>query len=256
MLPRVIRAGRGRVVAVVGGDHEQVVLAPGRQISGNRRSKRSRLSRYPWTSFRCPSSLSKSTRLAKIEPVGLFAHRRHDGVDAGIVRRRGHLARDATPSEQVRDLPDRDHRHTSVRQAVEQRWLGRRHRVVVPVRRAHVRARRPDKRPGDHAANAKAVDDDAVGGLAHPVQLGHWHDVLVRGNLEHAVGGGVNDGLAGGDVRVAEPLDDLGARRDLVAQGLPADFALEPFYHLERKALWKRRERPVEDDHPRSPNAR
>ena len=183
-----------------------------------------------------------------MNPVGLLAHRRHDGITPASSDGVGTVRVMPRPANRSAILPIAIDRHTRRRQAVEQRRLRRRHRVVVPVRRPRVRAGRPDKRPRDHAADSQAVHDDAIGRLAHPVQLGHGHDVFMRGNLEDAVGGGVHDGPARGDMRVAEPLDDLGARRDLVAQGLPANLALEPLDHVWRKAVGKRRERPVEHD--------
>ena len=60
-------------------------------------------------------------------------------------------------------------------------------------------------------------------------------DVLVRGDLEHAVGRRVDDRPAGAHVLGAEPIDDLGARRDDVAERAAADAPLELGDDVRRK---------------------
>ena len=63
-----------------------------------------------------------------------------------------------------------------------------------------------DEGPGDHPADAQRVDD--LGGdaadLVEPVEA---EMRLVRGDLQHAVGGGVEDRLAAGDMLEAEVVD-------------------------------------------------
>ena len=89
----------------------------------------------------------------------------------------------------------------------------------------------------------------AAGRLAPRVQLRHGHDVLVAGDLEHGVGGRVDDGPAGGHVLVAELLDDARARGRPVAEDPPADRRLERLDDLRREPVRVGRERPLEH-HP------
>ena len=55
--------------------------------------------------------------------------------------------------------------------------------------------------------------------------------------MTRAVRGGVDDGLAGPHVLVAQSLDDLGAAGHLVAQGAPADLRLELIHEGLREAV-------------------
>jgi hypothetical protein len=49
------------------------------------------------------------------------------------------------------------------------------------------------------------------------IELGNRHDLFVRRDLKHAVGGGVDDQRAGAQVLGPELVDDRGTRRRLVA---------------------------------------
>ena len=68
------------------------------------------------------------------------------------------------------------------------------------------------------------------------------------GDLEHRVGRGVDDRLAGLQVLGAQLLDDLGARGGLVAEHAAADGLGEGVDHLGREAVGVGREGLVEDD--------
>ena len=70
----------------------------------------------------------------------------------------------------------------------------------------------------------------------------------MTGDLEDRVGGSVDDRLPGGDVLVAEVLDDTGTGSRPVAQDAAADGALEWLHHLRRKTVWVGREGALEDD--------
>jgi hypothetical protein len=83
--------------------------------------------------------------------------------------------------------------------------------------------------------------------LAHPIELRHRDHVLVRRDLKHTVRGGVDDRLSGPHVLDTETVDDLGARRDDIAEDAAANPGLEFGDHGRREALRKRRERPTLD---------
>ena len=59
----------------------------------------------------------------------------------------------------------------------------------------------------------------------------------MRGHLEHAVGGSVDDRLAGAHVLFAELLDDLGSRSGVIAERAAADASLELLHDLGREAV-------------------
>ena len=64
----------------------------------------------------------------------------------------------------------------------------------------------------------------------------------MRGHLEHAVGGSVDDRLAGAHVFLAQFLDDLGAGRRAIAERAAPDAALELLHDFGRKAVRVKRE--------------
>ena len=115
-------------------------------------------------------------------------------------------------------LPTEIDRPPGLGQPVEQRRLRRRHGVVAPVGvRLNVSGVSPTNgramtRPTFSGSQQPARD------LAHLVEPLQPEMGLVRGDLEHRVGRGVADRLAGPDVLLAERLDDRHARGVLVAE--------------------------------------
>ena len=79
---------------------------------------------------------------------------------------------------------------------------------VAAVRGPAEGARRADERARDDPPDSQADPRELVRDLAPSIQLRDRHDVLVRGDLEHAVGRRVDDRLAGAQVLRAELLDD------------------------------------------------
>ena len=69
------------------------------------------------------------------------------------------------------------------------------------------------------------------------IQLFHRDDGLVRSDLEHTVGGGVDDECAGFHVLLAVVADDVGAGIGLVAQNLIAGFGGERIQQLLRETV-------------------
>ena len=91
-------------------------------------------------------------------------------------------------------------------------------REVAAVVGALERAGLADERARDHAARCRSSSHSSRAILADAIQLGERDDLLVRGDLEHAVGRGVDDRLAGAHVLGAELVEDLGAGGGLVAE--------------------------------------
>ena len=102
---------------------------------------------------------------------------------------------------------------------IEQRLTDWIERIVMPIRGALEGARRTDKRPGDHAANAHTASDEVECDLAHPIELRNRNHLFVSGDLEHAVRRRVDDRLSGAHVFDSEPVDDLVAPCHDVAEG-------------------------------------
>jgi hypothetical protein len=86
-----------------------------------------------------------------------------------------------------------------------------------------------------------------AGDLAHAVQLLERDHVLMSRNLENAIGGGVDDRLAGRHVLRAEFVEDGGAGGGLVREGLAPDAPLPFAEDLRRKAVREGGERLVGD---------
>ena len=131
---------------------------------------------------------------------------------------------------------------------VQQRRPGRFERVVVTIGGAREGARHADERPCDDAANTRPARREIERRFADSVLLRDRDHVFMRGDLKHAVGRRIDDRLAGPHVLGAEPVDDLGAGGDHVAQGAAANAPLELGDELRRKPGRKRRKWPVQHD--------
>ncbi len=120
--------------------------------------------------------------------------------------------------EDVADLADCDDLAAARGQPVEQRRLRRRHGIVAAVVGALEGSDGfADKRPSDHPPDVQRIDQPAhrLAELVEPLQA---EMRFVRGDLQDEVDRGVADRLAGADMLLAEPLDDLGSRRMAIAE--------------------------------------
>ena len=79
--------------------------------------------------------------------------------------------------------------------------------------------------------------EDFPGDAAVFIQLLRRDHVLVGGDLEDGIGGGIDDQIPGGHMFVAEDVDDLGAGPGGVGQHAPAGFFPEGREDLFREAL-------------------
>ena len=186
--------------------------------------------------------------MTKIRPRSGLLH----GVEGlrhavGVVLGLGGLP-DAAAEEDVEDLADAVDADAAIVELIEQHVLGRRHGVVVAVGGARESAGRAGEGPRDHAAHFVRSAQDLARGLAHLVELPERDDFFVRGDLEDAVGGGVDDRRAGAHVLVAEFLDDLGAGGGLVAERAAAGAAFEFAHDVGREAVRVERKRLGEMD--------
>ena len=164
-------------------------------------------------------------------------------LDPVDVRLRRERLVDVAAGEDVGDLADAVDRLPGVADEREVVRPPRLEREVVAVRRALVVARLADERPRDHAADGVLAGQDLARDPAGLVELLERDRLLVRRDLEDRVGGRVDDPLAGALVLLAELLDDLRARRRLVAEHAAAGAVHERVDHVVREAVRVRRHR-------------
>jgi hypothetical protein len=103
-------------------------------------------------------------------------------------------------------------------EAVEQHAGRGRDGVVVAVGGAGESAGGANERPGDDAAHFVLPAQQIAGDLAAAVEFIERDLFLVGGDLENAVGGGVDDQVAALEVLGAEFADDFGAGGGFVAE--------------------------------------
>ena len=143
----------------------------------------------------------------------------------------------ALPAVDVVNLPDAEGEHARLLQPRHQQRLGRIDGVVVAPHGARKAAGLPLERPRNHPPHLMRRRQQFARGLAHAVELLHRDNFFVRGNLEDAVGRGIDNGRAGLHVLRAQLFDDLRPARRFVAQRLAAYRPLELFHHLGRKTV-------------------
>ena len=90
---------------------------------------------------------------------------------------------------------------------------------------------------GNDPAHAVVAPQDLAGLVAGIVQLLQGDQLLMGRHLEHRVGGGIDDPLAGIQLLLAVIPDHIGAGIGLVAQPAPAGGLLKGIQHLLGEAL-------------------
>ena len=217
-------------------------------MSGSRRSKSCR-QRWKFSgSLRWPHSWSVSTRLTKTRPSSTFSRSSIVRLIPSTFDFVGNDSSMSQPAKMSRDLPDAVRRVARVADRREVVRAARLEREVVAVRRALVVAGLADERTCDHAADRVLAREDLARDAAARVELLERDRLLVRGDLEDGVGGRVDDPLAGALVLLAELLDDLRARRRLVADHPAARAVHERVDHLVGEPVRIGRERRRRDD--------
>lgn len=94
-----------------------------------------------------------------------------------------------------------------------------------------------DEGAGDDPAHAVLAHQDFPGDAAILIQGLQGHHVLMGGDLEHGVGGGVDDQVAGLAVLIAVLLNDLRAGPGSIGQYTPAGGLPEGLQHLLRESV-------------------
>jgi len=171
------------------------------------------------------------------EALAALAQRRQGGVHALLVRAGlAHLV-DARAVVDVADLADRQDRPARLLQGVQDR-AGRVDREVAPLAvQPFEGARLPLERSGDHARHGVGAPQQLACGLAPGVERLERDDVHVRGDLEDAVGAGVDDRLSARHVVGAQLVQDRGAAGCAVAEVASPRRRVEVRHQLVGKAL-------------------
>ena len=193
--------------------------------------------------------MSVSTRLTKTRPVVAVARQRDRAREAVGVRLRRLRVVDVAAGEDVGDLADaraRARRPRGCARGSSAAWARARSRGGWACG-----GRRP-ARPRTGRAITRATACSPVSSPRAVRQAAYSSSsgtvVLVRGDLEDGVGGGVDDPLARALVLLAEPLDDLGARGGDVADHAAPGGRGEGVEQLLREAVGVGRERALGDD--------
>src|SRR5262249_31709767 len=145
---------------------------------------------------------------------------------------------DVAAGEDVRDLSHAVDGVAGVADGREVIRSARLEREVVTVRGPLVVARLARERSRDHAPDRVAAGEDLPRDPAAVVELLERDRVLVRGDLEHGVGRRVDDPLSGPLMLLAQLLDDLRARRRLVAENAATRLVHERVDDVVRKPVW------------------
>lgn len=241
---RMIRAGSRRVASVIGGDENVFVLfkcihkTPEPFVKLHQRRRISR------------RIVAMSVAHVKINQVGeyqvafiLAAQPVNDGHAPGIVRGVMVLLQ-AAAAEYLGDLPNPACPETGIRKIVEYQSIRRLQGEILPLIRSRKIARPADKRPGDDAGDAVLTTQKLPGNPAAFVKLRKRDNVVVRGDLKHAVGGCIDDQFACLKLTRSQFFDNLGARSGPVTDDTPftltAEF-IDEFVGKTIRVCWKRR---------------
>ena len=145
VLARVIGAGRRRIVAVIGGDDQQIRFPQRRQHVTEALVEALEVVGVARDVVAVPVQRIEVHEIDEDEPRSIGADDIDQPIDTFAVALRRNRLGNASAGEQIPDLADRDHGNPLPGQEVEQRVARRRQRVIVTVGRAH-ETRRPSPR--------------------------------------------------------------------------------------------------------------
>ena len=140
-------------------------------------------------------------------------------------------------AEDILDLAHGHYRQPPAVESIQNGIPKGRDGIVPAVFRAGILSGGAGKGPGDDPAHQVVPHQHLPGDLTNAVQLLQRDNALMSGYLKDAVCGGINDGLAGFDMLIAQPLDDLCAGSYTVAQSTPADLLFKRLHDLFGEAM-------------------
>ena len=248
VLAGVIGGSRGRVAAMVGGDEQQISGAEGSKEIGDPEIDGFEGLRV---AFRVVPVAVKHVEIDEIdenEAVGMILEGVEGplhalGVGFGFVG-----GGDPAIEEDVGDLADADNGVSGFGEAVEEHAGRGRDGIVVAVGGPGEGAGSAKEGAGDDAADFVFPAQEITGDLAAAVQFIERDLFFVGGDLEDAVGGGIDDQIAAGEMLLAQFADNFGAGGGLVAEDAPASPGDEGVDDFGGKPGGVEREWPVEED--------
>ncbi len=160
----------------------------------------------------------------------------------------GDVIGDATPVVDVVNFTDAENGNFCVGEHIEKHGARRLDGIIVAALGATIIPWRAGERTSDDTTNTMRSLKKLARDFTHFVKLSDGNRFFMRGDLENAVAGGVNDGKAGALMLFPEFLDDFGAGGGLVAESFAADRALEFFHEIAREAVLVNGEGLIEPD--------
>ena len=223
---------------MVGGDHHQILLPqPGQELS----QPGVKLRQCLRVAVNVPAVAVEHVKIHQVhkaQTVEILPGVVHGMVHTVSVALVEHMLRGALTGKNIVDLAHSDGIQPGGLDGVQHGGCGRLQGEVMPVTGPPEAVHRiSHKGTGDDPAHAVLSPEDASGLAAGVVKLLQGDLLLMGRHLEHRVGGGIEDPLAGIQLLLAVIPDHVGAGIGQVAQPAPAGGRLKGVQHLFRKAL-------------------
>ena len=222
---------------MVGGDHEHVVLFHFCHKSAEPFIK---FGKGVCISFRIVSVTVNHIEIHKVDEAktfkilllefGGFFH--SDVVGTGAV-----CFGNAFSGEDIKNLSDADGRKTLFHKDIK-RGILRRNKGIIVASAGAVKIRIfTFKRSCNNSSDSVFALEERTGFFAKFIKFFKWNYILMCGNLENAVRGGINDGLSGFNMLFSEISDYLGSAAGFVAKDIKTCCLFEHIDNFLRKTF-------------------
>ena len=178
----------------------------------------------------------KVHQIHKAQTLEVLLHALKELFHIGVIALVGISLRHTPSGKNIVDLADADDVFPDSHQDIQDGISGRRQGEIMAVDRS-CKGMLAHEGTGNDTAHAVFTLKQIPSRLAMAVQLLHGHNRFMGSDLEHAVGRGVDDQLAGGDVLLAVVLDDLGAGIGQITQRAPPGSSFKLCHDLPGEAL-------------------
>ena len=229
----VIGTAPGGVIAVIGGEDDEVVGADFRKKRSQPNIEFLQRPRIPGHVAAVSVQHVKIHQVGKKQPARSRLPQVVNGLHAMGIRFRRMRLRNPAAGEDVADLADAGDADAGVLQFVQHR-ARRPKRIVVPVGRAFEVAVRAGEGPRNHASDFPGVGQTARN-TADFVQTLQRDHVLMGGDLQDRIGRGVENGISAGDVFRTELIKNGGAAGGLIAEESDSGLAFDGADQFGRK---------------------
>ncbi len=244
VLARVIRAVERGVVAMVGTQHDQILV--GIEYCKKGRDPVVEVNQSLGVTLRVTAVTEEHVEVDKVghQKPALHAAKGFQSESHSIdVSLTVNSLGDTLAVVDIGDLSDSHHRCFGILHQIKHRLSGRLHpEVLAVVGPFEVVGPSPNEGAGNDAPQVKRVQDVARD-LADPVELIDRHDVFVRRNLEHRIARGVDDQLASFHVLNTKLSEDHRSGRGLIADVAVSGLADEGVENFGGEAVRVQRKR-------------